>query len=160
MMSDDLSPDDAARALSEVAQRRRQVAEAADPVPGWYFPMYGVLVAVFFALLDHPTSPAYWPATVLVQVVGFGLGWLARRRQLVKPHQSLYGVRGWAVIAVAMVVFFVVAMATNELVLRSDIQRPHTATGVVIGVLLAGVGPLLRHWLRRAFVRRAGEAAR
>ena len=40
MTHNEITPDEAARALSEVADRRRQVAAATDPAPVW------VLVAV------------------------------------------------------------------------------------------------------------------
>jgi hypothetical protein len=153
----DISPDDAARALSDVADRRRQVAGVADPVPGWYFPAAGVLVAGSFALMDMPSSAFYWPGAAIALLGWSGMVWLARRQQRIKPHGSLYGVRGWALIAGAAAVFALVGMLISEVVQRSDIARPNAVTGVALGLLLAGLGTILRLLLRREFARRAGS---
>ncbi len=156
MTHNEISPDEAARALSDVADRRRQVA-AAVSFPAWYFPAAGVLVAGNFALLDEPGWAFYWPAAVVGALGWLGLVLLARRQQRIKPHGSLYGARSWALIAGAAVVLALVGMLISEVAQRSGIARPFAVTGVAFGVLLASFGLLLRHWLRRVFVRRAGS---
>jgi hypothetical protein len=136
------------------------VARVADAAQWWYFPAHGLLAAVFFALLDVPSWVFYWPAVLAVLGAAASLGWFAKRRQPVTPHWSLYGVRGWAGIGAAIAVFFVGVTSAGLYFEASGIERPGAVTGIIAGVLLAVLGTLLRFWLRREIVRRAGEGGR
>jgi hypothetical protein len=52
MITSDISTDDAARALAEVADRRRQVAAMAAPFPAWYWPAMGVWAGAYVAWMQ------------------------------------------------------------------------------------------------------------
>jgi hypothetical protein len=155
----EISPEEAARALSDVQDRRRQVAAAAEPYPGWrwYFPICGLLTAGLFALQDAVGSPFFVPGGVAIMLATLGVYWVAHRQRRVKPRTSEYGVRGWALIAAATVVYAFVAALTLMLAHRSGTALPNTVTGAVAGPLIVVIGITLRSLLRRHFARRAGS---
>src|SRR3954467_390709 len=94
MTENELNPDAAARALADIAGRRRHVAATAAAVPGWYFPVMGLWMTVFMGWQDLPVSRVYVPVGVAIVVLTYLTIYLARRQQRIKPHWSLLGGAG------------------------------------------------------------------
>jgi hypothetical protein len=160
MTQHQISSTDAARALAEVADRRRQVAAAAEPYPAWYPAAAGVASAVFFALADLPPSPVKTPISLAVPIGWVAVVWFAKSRTPVRPHSSMLGLAGWAVLGGILLAFAVAALAISDVLASRGGPFPHTVTGVVLGVLLAIGGTVGRLVMRRIIQARAAGPAR
>jgi hypothetical protein len=156
MTNHELSRDEAARALAEVSERRRQVAGVAAPVPAWYPPVAGVLVGVWLGLVESRSGVMLVGAGAVMVLQG-GLIWWTRQHNPVKPHTSLYGVTGWLAVAGTAAVFGVLSVAVLSFIRSYGIPQPAVVYGVTMGVVIAALTALLRVWLVRIFVRRAAE---
>jgi hypothetical protein len=156
MTDHEISRDEAARALAEVSERRRQVAGVAAPVPAWYPPVTGVLVGVWLGLLESRSSAIMVGGSAVIVLQGL-LIWWTRRHQPVKPHASLYGVRGWLAVAGTVAALWVVSMVVLSFVHSHGVPLPAVVYGTTMGVIITVTFALLRLGLRRIFVRRAAE---
>ncbi len=153
MTHNEISPDEAARALSEVAGRRRQVA-AAVSLPAWYWPAGGVIALLGGVWGDLPVPPTVsvvgelLTGLAMLAVVGLGVF-----RQSVRPDPALFGFVGWlltmAVVPLFGVAILAVVFGTAEFVATADVPLPGTTIGLVMGVFLAVGGPLVERLQQR-----------
>jgi hypothetical protein len=160
MTEKEISPDEAARALSEVVDRQRQVAEMADLLPPWHLAVLVGLGVLFFAQMDVPHWPGSTPVGLAIVALWGVVPWLLSRRRRVVPHPSLWGVRGWLLIGGVFAAIFVLANAAERLIEGRHVPLPHTITGVVLGVLVGVAGVLLNRWLKWIMVSRSQRVAR
>ncbi|WP_157984730.1 hypothetical protein [Lentzea terrae] len=149
-MADGLRPDDAARALAEIEQRRGQVIELAI-IPWWFWwAIAGLQVGLVVAIESRQ------PLAIGIGTGGFVLGVLAatgwvmagalRRAQ---PRNNLLGPVG-----VLAILGFVAAVLAVSLPTAFTLDANGIAHAALWGVLLGGVvmvvgGPLLMRFLRR-----------
>lgn len=158
MASQNLSPEEAAAALSEVAERRRQVAELSEPLQRGHLAIVIALCVLFFARMDLPQRPGSTALGYLLAILLPVVAWVISRRRRVSPHPSLYGRRGWLVLGGVAVAIFVLGSIAGELIHSWGIPLPYTLTGVVLGLLCGAGGLLLNRWLRRIMVNRTRNA--
>lgn len=158
MTGPDIAPDQAARALSEVARRRQQVVEAAQPLPPRSLALGVATGVLLFASMDLPPWPWLTPLRYLVLALP-AVSYVLSRRRSVRPHPSLYGPRGWSLVLVTGVVIFVIGGAAAEFIHDRRPPLPFTLTGLVVGALLAIGGLLVNRWLRRIMRDGARSAA-
>jgi uncharacterized membrane protein len=158
MASQNLSPEEAAAALSEVAERQRQVAELAEPLQRGHLAVLITLSVLLFARMDLPHGPGSTAVGYLLVILLPVVAWVMSRRRRVSPHPSLYGWRGWLVFGGVAVTILVLGSAAGELIQSWGVPLPYTLTGVVMGVLCGAGGLLLNRWLRRIMVSRTRNA--
>ena len=157
MTHNEISPDDAARALAEVAERRRQVAAAA-PIPAWWWPVGAVAILLGGGLGDAPVSPmvaAY--GQVLFGLVSCLAIVVVVLRQPVRPDPAQFGLGTWLLVA-AMAPLFGVAIAavgisTADIVVTTGGPLPGTASGLASGFVFAVGGPLAQRVVQRMRMR-------
>jgi hypothetical protein len=158
-MADDLRPDDAARALAEIEQRREQVIELAI-IPWWYWWAIAGLQVGLVAAIDSRQ-----PLAISVGTGGFVLGvlvatgWvIAGTLRRAQPRNNMLSPIGVLAILGFVATILVVSLPTAFALDANGIAHP-----AIWGVLLGGVvmvigGPLLMRFLRRTMLaNRAGS---
>jgi uncharacterized membrane protein YkvI len=147
-------PDDAARALAEVARRQRQVIELVA-LPVWYWWAVGALMVVLAVGVDVRTGTSIGiavPVFVVGMLVATGKVTLGAFRRAV-PRNDLLAPQGVIAILgfVGLVVGLTLAIAFG---LRAG-GVPYPATsGCVIGAIIMGTGgPILSRYLTRVMLR-------
>jgi hypothetical protein len=158
-MHEDLRPDEAARALTEIRQRQEQVIKLAI-IPAWYWWAIAALMVGFSAAIDSHQRLAIGIGTILFvigvltttgRVVIGGL----RRAQL---RNDLLGPIG--VLAILGFVATVLAVSLpTAFALQAAGVRYAATLGVLVGAVVMAVGgPLLMRFLQRTMLaKRAGS---
>ena len=149
-MANEIRPDEAAGALTEIAQRRAQVVDVAI-VPTWFWWAIATLMVGLTAAVETRR-----PLVIGLATAAFVLGVLVVTGRLVlgiigraQPRNDLLGPTGVLAILGFVAGTLAVSLPTSFALKAADVHYPATA-----GVLLAGVcmvigGPLLMRYLRR-----------
>jgi hypothetical protein len=141
-MAEQLSPQDADRALQEMSDRRSQVAGAPAPWP--VIVLSCVLLIVFGFLLDQFPDTGSWLGTALVGIT-FGLMYLARTRYFgarlghrVAPTRASSGTwKAKLLAAVLLVGAIVLLLVCHAQLVRNDVAWPNLITYGVLGSVLS-----------------------
>jgi hypothetical protein len=147
-MSDQLQPEEAARALDEIGHQQDQVIRRAM-VPNWYWWAIAVLTVVFAAAIDTGQRLIIGIGTaVFVTGVLITTGLLVFRAvRSAQPRNDLLGPRG----VVAILGFVAVTVGVSLLVafiLKADRASYPATIGVsVTAVMLVVGGPMLMRYL-------------
>jgi hypothetical protein len=149
-MNEQLRPEEAAQALTEIRQRQQQVIDLAV-LPTWYWWAIGALTVVLAAGVDTNTPMAIG-TTVAVFVLGIlaATGWaLAGALRHAQLRNGLLDHRGVAAILgfVALTVGITLGLAFTLRV--TDVSYPATLAAVVGGLGMGIGGPILGRRLRR-----------
>ncbi len=158
-MHEELRPDEAARALTEIRQRQEQVIKLAI-IPTWYWWAIAGLMVGFSAAIDSHRRLAVGIGTSLF-VIGVltATGWVVigglRRAQL---RNELLGPIGVLAILGFVATVLAVSLPTAFALQAAGLRYPATL-GVLVGAVLMVVGgPLLMRYLRRIMLaKRAGS---
>lgn len=148
-MTDQIQPEEAARALAEIGQRQEQVIRRAI-VPDWYWWAIGVLMVVFAAAVDTRQGlllgigTAVFVAGVLVTTARV----VFRAVLSAQPRNDLLGPGG--VVAILGFVALTVALSLAVgLVLKASGVAYAATIGVSATAVMLGVGgPILMRHLR------------
>lgn len=149
-MNEQLRPEEAAQALTEIRQRQQQVIDLAV-LPTWYWWAIGALTVVLAAGVDTHT-PAAIGTTVAVFVLGtlVATGWaLAGTLRHAQLRSGLVDRRGVAAILgfVALTVGITLGLAFT--LRATGVSHPATLAAVVGGLGMGIGGPILGRRLRR-----------
>jgi hypothetical protein len=158
-MHEELRPDEAARALTEIRQRQEQVIKLAI-IPAWYWWAIAALMVGFSAAIDSHRPLAIGIGTSLF-VIGVltTTGWVVigglRRAQL---RNELLGATGVFAILGFVATVLAVSLPTSFAFQAAGVRYPATR-GVLVGAVLMVVGgPLLMRFLQRIMLaKRAGS---
>ena len=151
-MSEQVRPDEAARALAEIRQRQQQVVDLAM-LPAWYWWIVAALVVGLSATVD---AARHRPVVIALAAVAFALGIVAVTGRVVlgawhraQWRNQLLGSRaGLAIVGfVALVVGTTLGVA---FALQAAGVRPAATLASLLGaaLMIAG-GPVLTRILRR-----------
>jgi MFS family permease len=154
-MSEQVRPDEAARALAEIRQRQQQVVDLAMP-PAWYWWIVAALVVGLSATVD---AARHRPGVITFAAVAFTLGigavtvWVVLGAwQRAQWRNQLLGSRaGLAIVGfVGLVVGTTLGVA---FALHAAGVRPAaTLAGLLAAALLVAGGPVLTRILRHIMV--------
>lgn len=127
------TPEQAARALAEVDQRRRQIADLAWPPPRWATPVMAVLLFAEIALWDLGDF-AIWLFEIPLFALIVLTDWMYWRSNRVRLVRSLWGAAGNRTMAVVALVGVPIFLAT--LVYFGSLDSPLRFT--FAGAVMAG----------------------
>jgi hypothetical protein len=154
-MSEQVRPDEAARALAEIRQRQQQVIDLAMP-PAWYWWIVAALVVGLSATVDAARQR---PAVIALSAMVFTLGIAALTIRVVlgawhraQWRNQLLGSRGGLAIVgfVALVVGTTLGVAfALEAV---GVRQAATLASLLGAALMITGGPMLTRILRRIMV--------
>jgi hypothetical protein len=162
-VNDQIEPADAARALSEISQRREQVIRR-TAAPRWYWWATAVLVIAFAADADHSQrrGALFWAGVALLAAGMLAVNGLQLSREfrgtrlrpdLVAPGSVPRLLAGEAALAAAVTGVTLAAMFSLE---AAGVPYPATiACAVGMAVLVAG-GQMLMRYRTALLVRRPG----
>src|SRR5262245_2812723 len=116
-MTEQVRPDEAARALAQIRDRQEQVINVAV-VPTWYWWVIGGLMVGFAAAVDT-RRPAVvgLGVSVFVLAVLASTGWVVRRALQVQVRGELLGARG-----VLLILGFVAVVVGGSLAVAFSLQ--------------------------------------
>ncbi|HEV8569211.1 MAG TPA: hypothetical protein VGQ92_19380 [Actinoplanes sp.] len=158
-MPEDLRPDEAARALTEIRQRQEQVIKLAN-IPAWYWWAIAGLMVGFSAAID-----SHRPLAIAIGTSLFVIGVLTatarvviggmRRTQL---RNDLLGPIGVLAILGFVATVLAVSLPTAFALQAAGVRYPATL-GVLVGAILMVLsGPWLTRFLQRIMLaKRAGS---
>jgi hypothetical protein len=158
-MNEQLRPEEAAQALTEIRQRQQQVIDLAV-LPTWYWWAIGALTVILAAGVDTNT-PVAIGTTVAVFVLGVlaATGWaLAGTLRHAQLRDGLVDRRGVAAILgfVGLTVGITLGLAFT--LQATGVSYPATLAAVVGGLGMGIGGPILMRRLRRIMLaNRAGS---
>lgn len=158
-MNDRVEPADAARALSEIDQRREQVIRR-KVIPAWSWWANAVLIIAFVAAVESGSGVLVWIGLALFMagslVINVPVSRAARaaapRRGLAGPgaaRRTLVGVA--SLVAVLLGVALAAAFGLNA----AGVPYPGTMAAAVTAVLFAVGGQMLVRWEADMLVRRS-----
>jgi hypothetical protein len=162
-VNDQIEPADAARALSEISQRREQVIRR-TAAPRWYWWATAVLVIAFAADADHSQrrGALFWAGVALLAAGMLAVNGLQLSREFrgtrLRPDLVAPGSvpRLLAAAAVFQAVVTGVALATGLSLKAAGVPYPGLiATAVVMVVFVPG-GQALARYETAVLVRRSG----
>jgi hypothetical protein len=158
-MPEELRPDEAARALTEIRQRQEQVIKLAI-IPTWYWWAIAVLMVGFSAAVDSHRPLAVGIGTslfvigVLTATGRVVIGGL-RRAQL---RNELLGPIGVLAILGFVATILAVSLPTAFAFKAAGVRYPATLSVLVGAVVMVVGGPLLTRFLQRIMLaKRAGS---
>jgi hypothetical protein len=158
-MADQVRPEEAARALTEIGQRQEQVIRLAV-IPTWYWWAIAVLMVTFAAAVDTRRGLVVGIGTaVFVAGVLTATGWVVVRAVgRAQPRNDLLGPGGVAAILGFVAVTVGVSLAVAFILEASGVWYAATLGVSVAAVLLVVGGPLLmRHLQGRMLANRSGS---
>jgi hypothetical protein len=150
MMTDQIRPDEAARALTEIGHRQEQVIRQAA-IPTWYWSAIALLMVAFAAAVDTRrgvvvgVGTAVFVAGVLTATGGVVL----RATRSAQPRNDLLGPAGVFAIVGFVALTIGVSMAVAFPLAASGVAHAATISVAVAAVLLVVGGPMLTRYLRR-----------
>jgi hypothetical protein len=148
-MTDQIRPEEAARALDEIGQRQAQVIQQAS-IPTWYWWAIAALMVAFAAAVDIRQG----------LVVGIGVavfvagaltttGWVVFRAiRCAQPRNDLLGPSGVVAILGFVAVTVGVSLAVGFILKASGVSYAATISVAVTAVMLVVGGPLLMRYLQ------------
>jgi uncharacterized membrane protein YkvI len=148
-MTDQLRPEEAASALTEIGRRQEQVIRLAV-VPNWYWWAIAVLMVGFAAAVDTRRGLVVGIATaVFVAAVLTTTGRVVYRGlRSAQPRNDLLGPRGVLAILGFVGVTIGVSMAVAFTLQAIGVSHPATIGVSVSAVILAVGGPMLMRYLQ------------
>jgi hypothetical protein len=159
-MTNEVHPDEAAGALTEIARRRAQVATLTI-IPTWFWWAIAVLMVSFgFAVeirrpLVTGIATAAFVLGMLIVTGRLALG-IVRRAQ---PRHDLVGATGVLAILGFVAGTLAVSLPTSFALKAAEFRYPATAGVLVAAIALVVGGPLLMRHLRRLMLDKpAGDA--
>ena len=159
-MDDQIEPADAARALSEIDQRREQVIRR-RVFPGWWWWAWAVLIIEGSAAVESGRGVLIGIGCAVFVIGSFLVDVPVRRAaRAAAPHRDLApGSARWTLIGLALFIAVVAgAGLTTGLSLKAaGVPEPGTIAAAVTGVLFAVGGPILVRWEASMLVRRSGS---
>jgi hypothetical protein len=160
-MHEEMRPDEAARALTEIRQRQEQVIKLAI-IPAWYWWVIAGLMVGFSAAIDLYRGRAVGIATSL-----FVVGVLAatgrvvigglRRAQL---RNELLGPIGVLAILGFVAAVLAVSLPTAFVLQAAGVRYPATLGLIAGGVLMVVGGPVLTRFLQRTMLAKSAGSQR
>ncbi len=153
-MNEQVQPADAARALSEIDQRREQVIRR-RVFPGWWWWAYAVVITAFSAAVESG-GVVLWVALAVFVAVSLVLDVPVRRAARAAAPRRGLGARQTLIGLAAFVVGLLgVGLATGLSLKAAGVPHPGTISAAVTGVLFAVGGPLLVRYEQDMLVRRS-----
>ncbi|HKT05527.1 MAG TPA: hypothetical protein VJT31_38915 [Rugosimonospora sp.] len=158
-MANDVRPDEAAGALTEIARRRAQVVTLTI-VPTWFWWATAVLMVGFAAAVDTRR-----PLVIGIATAAFVAGILIATGQLVRgivgraqPRNDLLGPAGVLAILAFVAGILAVALPTSFALKAAGFRYPATAGVLLAAAVMVVGGPLLMRYLRRRMLdQRTGD---
>lgn len=148
-MTDQVQPEEAARALTEIGQRQEQVIRLAV-IPNWYWWAIGVLMVAFAAAVDTRQR-----LVLGIGVTLFVVGVLATTARVVyrgvrsaQLRNDLLGERGVLAILSFVAVIVGVSLAVAFTLQAFRVSHPATIGVSVTAVMLVVGGPMLMRYLK------------
>ena len=148
-MTDQVQPEEAARALNEIGQRQAQVIQQAI-IPTWYWWAVAALMVAFAAAVDTRQGLVIGIG-VAVFVVGVltTTGWMVFRAiRCAQPRNELLGPRGVVAILGFVAVTVGVSLAVGFMLKASGVAYAATISVAVTAVILVVGGPILMRYLQ------------
>jgi hypothetical protein len=158
-VADQVRPEEAARALTEIGQRQEQVIRLAV-IPTWYWWAIAVLMVAFAAAVDTRQGLVVAIGTaVLVAGVLTTTGWVVVRAVgRAQPRNDLLGPGGVVAILGFVAVTVGVSLAVAFTLKASGVSYAATLGVSVTAVVLVVGGPMLmRHLQGRMLANRSGS---
>ena len=159
LMNEELRPDEAIRALTEIGQRQEQVIKLAI-IPVWYWWAIAGLMVGFSATIDSHRPLVIGIGTSLFVIgvliaTGRGVTGGLRRVQL---RNELFGPIGVLAILGFVAAILAVSLPASFALRAAGVRYPATL-GVLLGaILMVAGGPLLMRFLQRVMLaKRAGS---
>jgi hypothetical protein len=148
-MSDNLRPDEAARALDEVRQRQANVIEA-TMIPAWFYGAVGASNVALAVGLDVGGTVAVATGAVLFGLgIAGSVGWVTIGAQRAQLRNDLLGPLGILAIVALPALVVGVSVPVGFAAEAAGWRYPATA-GTLVGLVLMLVGgPVLNRLLRR-----------
>ena|SRR5947207_1451863 len=148
-MSEQVRPDEAAKALAQIRDRQEQVINV-TVVPVWYWWAVGALMVGFAAAVDT-RRPAVVGVGIGVFVIGIlaCTGWVVRRALQVQVRGGLLGARGILLILGFVAVVVGASLAVAFSLQAAGVPGPALAGNAFGAACLVVGGPLLMGALRR-----------
>jgi hypothetical protein len=159
IMADQVRPQEAARALTEIGQRQEQVIRLAV-IPNWYWWTIAVLMVAFAAVVDTRQGLVVGIGTaVFVAGVLTATGRVVFRAvRSAQPRNDLLGPGGVVAILGFVAVTVGVSLAVAFILKASGVSYAATIVVSVTAVLLAVGGPMLmRHLQGLMLANRSGS---
>ena len=158
-MNDEIDPEDAARALSEIGRRREQVIRRAA-TPGWHWWATAVLTIALAATIDSGSGALLWTGVALFTVGSLVIsGLLSRARRGAPPRRDLAAPgsvpRLLAGIAACAAVLLGLCLATGLSLKAARVPYPATISVAVTMVVFAVGGQALMRYHTALLVRRS-----
>jgi hypothetical protein len=149
MMKDQVRPEDAARALTEIGQRQEQVIRLAV-IPTWYWWAIAGLMVAFAAAVDTRQGLVVGIGTaVFVAGVLTTTGWVVFRAfRSAQPRNDLLRPNGVVAILGFVAVTVGVSLAVAFTLEASGVSYAATIGVSVSAVMLVVGGPMLMRYLR------------
>jgi hypothetical protein len=149
-MHEELRPDEAARALTEIRQRQEQVIKLAI-IPAWYWwAVAGLMVGLTAAIDSHKRLAIGIATSVFVIGALAATGWVVigglRRAQ---PRNELLGPIGVFAILGFVATILAVSLPTAFALRAADVRYAATLSVLVGAVLMVVGGPFLMRLLQR-----------
>jgi hypothetical protein len=158
-MADQVRPEEAARALTEIGQRQEQVIRLAV-IPTWYWWAIAVLMVTFAAAVDTRQGLIVGIGTaVFVAGVLTTTGRVVFRAvRSAQPRNDLLGPGGVVAILGFVAVIVGVSLAVGFILEAFGVSYAATISVSVVAVLLVVGGPMLmRHLQGRMLANRSGS---
>lgn len=152
-MANEVRPDQAATALTEIARRRAQVV-GLTIIPTWFWWVAAVLMIGFSAAVETRRSLVIGLATavfvlgILIVTGRLVLGVLGRAL----PRNDLLGPAGVLAILGFVAGTLAVSLPTSFALKAAGVDYPATAGILLAGVCMVVGGPLLMRYLRRSML--------
>src|SRR5215218_2985878 len=140
-MTEQIHPDEAARALAEIRDQQEQVIDT-NTIPVWYWWLIGVLIVLLAAAVESKDSTVIGGGVaVFVVALSAGTGWIVRRALHVKMRNELLGAGGVGLIVGFVALTVAVSLGVGFALQNAGISHPATWSNVAGAVLLVVGGP-------------------
>jgi hypothetical protein len=160
-MANEVHPDDAAGALTEIARRREQVVTLTI-IPTWFWFATAVLMVGFSVAVETRR-----PLVIGIATAAFVFGILIVTGRLVlgivrraQPRNDLLGPTGVLAILGFVAGILAVSLPTSFALKAAGFRYPATAGILLAGVFMVVGGPLLMRCLRRLMLDNPGGGPR
>jgi hypothetical protein len=143
-MTDQVRPEEAARALTEIDQRQEQIIRMAS-LPCWFWGAIAFLMVAFAAVVDttHGGLVQGMATALFVAGVLTTVGLVAFRSvRSAQPHNSLFGPRIMAADLAFAAVIVGVSLAATLILTASGVSYAATVGASITAVILVVGGPM------------------
>ncbi|MGW0760929.1 hypothetical protein ACWD1Y_31385 [Streptomyces sp. NPDC002814] len=143
-MTDQVRPEEAARALTEIDQRQEQIIRTAS-LPRWFWGAIAFLMVAFAAVVDTTQGGLIQGMATALFVAGVltTVGLVAFRSvRSAQPHNSLFGPRIMAADLAFAAVIVGVSLAATLILKASGVSYAATIGASVTAVILVVGGPM------------------